>query len=101
MKVPIWNTTIKSLITSGNYSSVLLGLILVDDYETIAQWWQYSRGPRGLKDPKKIGLTAILYTHDFYKAWTDYSSRIRGARSRKLYSLHLLEQKYEQYKSRL
>lgn len=112
MKLTVWNKVIQGLITSNNHSSCLLGIILLDDYDTLLQWWQYDKGmkERDIKrDINRIGLPPLKRTSHhtggpFVTAWdrafpyrVGKSYAKETVTSEGYYNKDVIEEKYRQY----
>lgn len=93
MELSIWNKVVQGLIASSSYSSILLGIILVRDKETLMQWWQYDKID-DIRDPSRIKLLPLKDSDPIGDAWMDYFGETSDPTR---YNKDLIEEKYRQY----
>lgn len=94
MKLTIWNKVVQGLIASSSYSSILLGIILVRDKETLMQWWQYDKID-DIRNTTGIGLLPLQYSEELGAAWDNCFGEGDGIST--CYNKDLIEEKYRQY----
>lgn len=87
----IWNKTVKNLIFCTDYRSILLGLILLKDPETMLQWWEYGAGIELLELPLQKDNDAMAQAWDhLYQGGVRLGAKREGLRE-------TLREKYKKY----